>query len=43
LTCLELSPDKRPASAFEVKNQLEQVAKKMGLKLADLHGAEEDE
>jgi serine/threonine-protein kinase len=44
MNCLESSPDRRPAGAFEVKNQLVAVAKYMGLKAEDLRGADvEDE
>jgi eukaryotic-like serine/threonine-protein kinase len=43
LNCLELSPEKRPASSFEVKNQMVAVAKEMGLKPTDLRGSEEEE
>ena len=40
--CLEMNPDKRPA-ASEVKNQLEAVAKYLGVSEADLKGSEEEE
>lgn len=43
LACLEMNPDKRPAGVFEVKNQLEAVAKYLGLSEADLKGSEEEE
>ncbi len=43
LTCLEMNPDKRPAGVFEVKNQLEAVAKYLGLSESDLKGSEEEE
>jgi eukaryotic-like serine/threonine-protein kinase len=43
LACLEISPDKRPAGAFEVKNHLAAVAKHMGLELKDLKGLDDDE
>jgi serine/threonine protein kinase len=43
MACLELSPEKRPASSFEVKNQLAKVAQGMGLKPEDLRGTEDEE
>ena len=43
LACLEMNPDKRPAGVFEVKNQLEAVAKYLGLSEGDLKGSEEEE
>lgn len=43
LQCLELSPERRPAGMFEVKNQLAAVAKYLGLEEVDLKGAEDDE
>jgi eukaryotic-like serine/threonine-protein kinase len=43
LACLEMNPDKRPAGVFEVKNQLEAVAKYLGVSEADLKGSEEEE
>jgi serine/threonine protein kinase len=43
LACLELNPDRRPAGVFEVKNQLEAVARYLGLGEADLPGSEEEE
>jgi serine/threonine-protein kinase len=43
LACLEPNPDKRPAGVFEVKNQLEAVAKYLGVSEADLKGSEEEE
>ncbi len=43
VACLELNPDKRPAGVFEVKNQLEAVAKYLGVSEADLKGSEEEE
>jgi serine/threonine-protein kinase len=43
MQCLELSPERRPAGMFEVKNQLAAVAKYLGLEEVDLRGADEDE
>jgi serine/threonine-protein kinase len=43
LACLEVSPERRPAGMFEIKNQLAAVAKYMGLEEVDLKGADEDE
>lgn len=43
MACLELSPERRPAGMFEIKNQLAAVAKYMGLEEVDLKGAEDDE
>ena len=43
MSCLEISPDRRPAGMFEIQHQLEAVAKYMGLELVDLKGAEDDE
>ena len=43
LACLEPSPDRRPAGAFEVKHQLVAVAKYLGLTPDDLKGFEDDE
>ena len=43
VACLEMSPDKRPPGMFEVKNQLEAVAKYLGLSEADIPGSEEVE
>ena len=43
IACLELNPDKRPAGMFEIKHQLEAVAKYMGLSEADIKGSEPDE
>ena len=43
MTCLEVSPERRPAGMFEIKNQLAAVAKYMGLEEVDLKGAEDDD
>ena len=43
MTCLEISPERRPAGMFEVKNQLAAVAKYLGLEEVDLKGADEEE
>jgi serine/threonine protein kinase len=43
LACLEWNPDKRPAGMFEVTNQLEAVAKYLGLKDSDLKGAKDSD
>ncbi len=43
LACLEMNPDRRPAGVFEVKNQLDAVAKYLGVSEADLKGSEEEE
>lgn len=43
LACLDMNPDRRPAGVFEVKNQLEAVAKYLGVSEADLKGSEEEE
>jgi eukaryotic-like serine/threonine-protein kinase len=43
LACLETSPDKRPPGMFEIKGQLEAVAKYMGLEEAEIAGSEEVE
>lgn len=43
MTCLELSPERRPAGMFETHQQLVEIAKQMGLHPEDLKGAEEDD
>lgn len=43
MTCLDHNPDKRPAGAFEVKNQLIAVARYMGLRSNDLRGSEDED
>jgi serine/threonine-protein kinase len=42
LDCLEMSPDRRPAGVFEIKNQLAAAAHQLGLKPSDLPGTEAD-
>jgi serine/threonine protein kinase len=43
LNCLEISPDRRPAGMFEVKTQLEAIARHMGLEAMELRGSELDD
>jgi len=43
LACLEPNRDKRPAGMFEIKHQLEAVAKYLGLSEADIKGSGGDE
>jgi serine/threonine-protein kinase len=43
LSCLEISPDRRPASMFEIGQQLSAVAKQLGLQEVDLKGAEDED
>jgi serine/threonine-protein kinase len=43
MACLEVSPERRPAGMFEIKNQLAAVAKYMGLEEVDLKGADEED
>jgi serine/threonine-protein kinase len=43
VACLALDPSKRPASIFEVRDQLSAIAKQMGLAEVDLRGADEEE
>jgi len=43
MSCLEVSPERRPAGMFEIKNQLAAVVKYLGLEDVDLKGAEDDE
>jgi serine/threonine-protein kinase len=43
LTCLEISPDRRPAGMFEIHQQLSAVAKGLGLEEVDLKGAEDED
>jgi serine/threonine-protein kinase len=43
MACLELSPERRPAGMFDVKNQLAAVAKQMGLQEVDLKGADDED
>jgi serine/threonine protein kinase len=42
LACLSLDPSKRPAGVFEIRDQLNGVAKHMGLAEVDLRGAEDE-
>jgi serine/threonine-protein kinase len=42
VSCLELSPDRRPAGFFEVKDQLVAVARYLGLRPDDIRGSEDD-
>ena len=43
LACLEPNRDKRPAGIFEIKNQLDAVAKYLGVSEADIQGSEGNE
>jgi len=43
MACLEISPERRPAGMFEIKNQLAAVAKYRNLKEVDLKGADDDD
>jgi serine/threonine-protein kinase len=43
LACVDPNPDRRPAGMFEVKNQLDAVAKYLGVSEGDLKGSEEEE
>jgi serine/threonine-protein kinase len=43
MACLNLDPSQRPAGMFEIRDQLIDMAKKMGLAEVDLRGAEADE
>jgi serine/threonine-protein kinase len=43
IACLSLDPSKRPAGMFEIRDQMNAVARHMGLAEVDLRGAEEDE
>jgi serine/threonine-protein kinase len=42
MSCLEWTPEKRPAGMFEVQHQLSAVAKYLGLKEVDLKGPDDD-
>ncbi len=42
MACLNRNPDRRPAGMFEVKHQLDAVAKYLGLKSSNLKGSEDD-
>jgi serine/threonine-protein kinase len=41
MACLESNPDRRPAGAFEVRDQLIAVARYLGLRAVDLKGSED--
>lgn len=43
LSCLELSPDQRPAGVYEVQKRLAAVAKRMGLAESDLRGSDDED
>ncbi len=43
LACIENSPNRRPAGLFEIKAQLEAVAKYMGLSESDIKGSNSEE
>lgn len=43
LSCLEYSPERRPADMFEVQQRLSAVAKELGLQEVDLKGAEDED
>ena len=43
MSCLEISPERRPAGMFEIQHQLAAVAKYMNLEEVDLKGAEDDD
>lgn len=43
MSCVEISPERRPAGMFEIKNQLAAVAKYLGLQEVDLKGADDEE
>ena len=43
LACLSTDPARRPGSMFEIRDQLIDIARKMGLSEVDLRGADEDE
>jgi serine/threonine-protein kinase len=43
MSCLEISPERRPAGMFDIKQQLGEVAKQMNLEEVDLKGADDDE
>jgi serine/threonine-protein kinase len=42
VSCLQMSPDRRPAGFFEVKDQLVAVARHLGLRPDDIRGSEEE-
>lgn len=43
LSCVDYSPDRRPAAMFDVHQQLSTIAKSLGLQEVDLKGAEDEE
>jgi serine/threonine-protein kinase len=43
ITSLSIDPSKRPSGMFEIRDQLNAIAKHMGLAEVDLRGADEDE
>lgn len=43
MSCLEISPERRPAGMFDIKQQLAEVAKQMNLEEVDLKGADDDD
>jgi len=43
MSCLEMSPERRPAGMFEVREALARVIKEMGLADAEIRGAEGDD
>ncbi len=43
LACLELNPERRPESMFEVQQQLSSIAKFLGLQELDLKGADDED
>jgi serine/threonine-protein kinase len=43
VACVEKNPEKRPASMFDVQNQLAEVAKYFGLEENDLKGVKGDD
>jgi serine/threonine-protein kinase len=42
MTCMEISPDRRPEGMFEVQQQLTAIAQSMGLEGAELKGASDE-
>jgi serine/threonine-protein kinase len=43
VACLSIDPSRRPGGMFEIRDQLNAIAKQMGLAEVDLRGADEDE
>jgi len=43
IACLSLDPTKRPASMFEIRDEMSAIAKQMGLAEVDLKGADEED